>query len=60
MCTRCWLRGWSLLGLFNTISGCLFNRLLVKIVDIETQETLSWFWCKAAEYDRDNPGLDKF
>lgn len=47
---RCYLRGWTLLGLFNTVIGCVFNRVLAKIMDMETGKTLSWFWGKGTDF----------
>lgn len=40
---RCYLRGLSLLGIFNTIIGCLFNRVLVVAQDIETGRVVRWW-----------------
>ena len=47
MSNRCYLRGISFLGLFNTIVGCLFNRVLVKCVDTDMGKTVSWYWDRA-------------
>ena len=47
---RCYLRGWTPLGLFNTVVGCAINRVLVKIVDMDTGKTVSWFWDTATDY----------
>ena len=47
---RCYLRGTSLLGLFNSVVGCLFNRVLVKRVDRVTKQIVGWFWAKAADF----------
>lgn len=47
---RCYLRGPSPLGLFNTVAGCLFNRVLVRCVDQETGKTVSWYWDKATDH----------
>lgn len=41
---HCYFRGLTLLGLFNTIIACLFNRVLVRVVDSDTGETISWYW----------------
>ena len=49
-CNRCYLRGTSLLGLFNTIIGCLFNRVLVQMVDNVTHKTVGWRWDKATDW----------
>ena len=51
-CSRCYLRGLSPLGLFNTIVGCLLNRVLVKRVDRETKRIVGWFWAKAINFPR--------
>jgi len=51
-CSRCYLRGTSRLGLFNTIIGCLFNRVLVKRVDSDTKKTVGWFWDKATNWPK--------
>lgn len=44
---RCYLRGWTPLGLFNTVAGCLFNRVLVRVTELRTGETIGWQWDKA-------------
>jgi len=51
---RCYLRGTSWLGLFNTIIGCLFNRVLVRHVCCETRRTLSWSWRRAEDFPQRN------
>ncbi|GAH64752.1 unnamed protein product, partial [marine sediment metagenome] len=50
--SRCYLRGTSWLGLFNTVIGCLFNRVLVRRVDDQTKETVGWFWDKATKWPK--------
>ena len=50
MSNRCYLRGTTLLGLFNTVIGCLFDRVLVRTVNSETRKTVSWGWGKAHEF----------
>ena len=52
-CDRCYLRGLSLLGLFNTVVGCLLNRVLVKKVDHLTKKTVGWFWAEATDFPRE-------
>ncbi len=52
-CNRCYLRGTSPLGLFNTIIGCLFNRVLVKKVDHLSKKTVGWFWANATDFPRE-------
>lgn len=51
-CSRCYLRGTSRLGLFNTIVGCLFNCVLARRVDTDTRETVGWFWDKATKWPK--------
>ena len=53
MSNHCYLRGTSFLGLFNTIIGCLFNRVLVKCVDTDTGKVVRRYWDRA---DRHLPG----
>jgi hypothetical protein len=50
MSKRCYLRGTSALGIFNTVIGCLFNRVLVrKVCTIcEQRCTVGWYWDKAS------------
>ena len=50
MNNRCYLRGRSLLGLFNTLIGCLFGRVLVRMVSDVTGRTIGWFWGYAASF----------
>jgi len=55
MC-RCYIRGWTPLGLFNTITGCLFNRVVVKVVHTYnrwdgTYRLNTYHWEKAEDYD---------
>jgi len=50
MSNRCYLRGLSILGLFNTIIGCLFNRVLVMRIDSDTKEFCGWFWDLATNH----------
>jgi len=47
-----WIRGKSILGLFNTITGILFNMVLVKVVDDETGKTLKYYWDKAENHPK--------
>ena len=47
---RCYKRGTSLLGWFNTIVGCLTNRVLVKRVDRDSGQIVGWFWGKATDF----------
>ena len=50
MSSRCYLRGTSLLGLFNTIIGCLFNRVLVIAKDTDTGKVVRRYWDWADEH----------
>lgn len=54
--SRCYLRGTSRLGLFNTVIGCLFNRVLVRRVDDQTKKTVGWFWDKATRWPKVKKG----
>lgn len=47
---RCYLRGLTPLGLFNTVWGCLFNRVLVKVRDAKTNATVKWHWDTATSW----------
>lgn len=50
MSNRCYLRGWTWLGLLNTVMGCLFNRVLVRCIDEDTGRTVRWFWDTATNH----------
>lgn len=50
MGNRCYLRGLSPLGLLNTLFGCLFNRVLVRHIDVDTGKTVYWSWRKATDF----------
>lgn len=50
MCNRCYLRGLTPLGLINTLIGCLFNRVIVHVTDLDTGKTLRWSWAKATDF----------
>ena len=50
MKTRYYIRGLTPLGIFNTIIGCLFNRVLVRKVDNTTRKTVGWFIDKATNH----------
>ncbi len=47
---RCYLRGWTPLGLFNSLVGCLFNRVLVKVEDSRTGRTVRRYWDRASAH----------
>lgn len=51
---RCYLRGWTPLGLLNTVIGCLFNRVLVRHIDTETGKTVNWSMGVATDYPPDS------
>jgi len=51
-CQRCYLRGLTALGLFNTVTGCLFNRVLVRRRDIATGSTVGWLWAPGTSFPR--------
>jgi len=46
-CNRCYLRGWTILGLLNTIVGCIFNKVLVIAKDSDTHKIVHWYWDRA-------------
>jgi len=50
MSNRCYLRGTSLLGIFNTIIGCLFNRVLVVAKDTDTGKVVRRYWDRAGAH----------
>ena len=56
MSNRYYLRGTSLFGLFNTIAGCLFNRVLVIARDANTGKIVWRYWDRA---DRHLPAEEK-
>lgn len=49
---RCYLRGTTLLGLFNTIIACLFNRVLVRHTCACCNRTLYWSVQRAGSFPR--------
>ncbi len=53
MNNRCYIRGLTLLGLFNTVIGCLFNRVLVRMIDTDTRLTVRWYWDKADCHEKE-------
>ena len=62
MSNRCYLRGTSLLGLFNTVIGCLFNRVLVRELYYVDEYTISddppkycWYFDKATNWPKQEP-----
>ena len=53
MNNRCYLRGTTKLGIFNTIIGCLFNRVLVRVRDLDSGGIEAHFWDKATNWPPD-------
>lgn len=47
---RCYLRGLTPLGIFNTIIGCLFNIILARHTDMDTGEFVKWSWETATDF----------
>jgi hypothetical protein len=50
MGNRCYLRGWTALGLFNTIIGCFLGRVLVRIKNLDTGRIIAWRWDRADQH----------
>ena len=46
---RCYLRGFTPLAIFNTVCGCLFGQVLVRVVDTDTR-TIRWYWDVAVKH----------
>ena len=51
--SRCYIRGLTVLGIINTILGCLINRVLVRCVDSDTGQTVRWIWDKATDHPQE-------
>jgi len=49
---RCYLRGLTPLGIFNTVCGCLFGQVLVR-VDTDTGKTVRWYWDAAVKHPQE-------
>jgi len=49
-CSRCYLRGTSVLGLLNTLLGCVFGIVLVKMVDTRSGTVIRWYLDKATRH----------
>jgi len=47
---QCYLRGWSLLGLLNTLLGCVFAVVLIRHRDSTSHRTVRWSWGKASDW----------
>lgn len=47
---RFYIRGTACLSLFNTATGVLFNRVLVKHIDEITKKTIKWCIRKATDF----------
>lgn len=52
---RCYWRGSSLLGIFNSICGCLFNRVLVRERSLGTGKIIRSYWGVADHYPPEDP-----
>lgn len=50
---RFWIRGWTPLGLFNSLAACLTGRVLVRLVSRE--RTVGWRWQRAEDFPRPTP-----
>ena len=46
----CYLRGLTPLGIFNTVCGCLFGQVLVRVVDTDTGRMVRWYWDAAVKH----------
>ena len=55
--SRCYLRGTSRLGRFNTVLGCFINRVLIRVTDNKTGETVRWRWGKATDFPPHDSGV---
>jgi len=49
---RFWIRGWTWLGLLNTVLACLCARVVWREVDTETGETIRWGISNASKWPR--------
>jgi len=49
-CGRCYLRGFTLLGIFNTVCGCLFGQVLVRVIDTDTGKVVRRYWDAAVKH----------
>jgi hypothetical protein len=56
---RCYLRGLTPLGLLNTVLGCLFNRVIVRVTDTTTGSTLRLVWGKATDHPQSRSVQDR-
>ena len=56
---RCYLRGTSVLGLFNTVVGCIVNRVLVRVSDADTKKTVAWRWDRATDHPPEHVEQDE-
>jgi len=55
MTERCYLRGTTPLGLFNTVVGCLVGIVLVRHRDDQTKRTVRWSWKPASDFPKAPP-----
>jgi hypothetical protein len=53
MNNRFYLRGTTPLGLFNTLLGAFFNRVLVRCRDVGSGKTIGWKWARADSFPRE-------
>ena len=47
---RCYLRGLTPLGIFNTVCGCLFGQVLVRVMDTDTGKVVRRYWDAAVKH----------
>ena len=53
MSDRCYIRGLTWIGLLNTLTGILFNRVLVRHRDSVTHKTVRWSIANATGFPPD-------
>jgi hypothetical protein len=46
---RFYFRGWTWMGVINTVTACAANRVLVRRLD-QDGKTLGWFWSKGTAF----------
>ena len=47
---RFYVHSMTSLGLFNTVTATLFNRVLVRMTDLETGRAVKYFWDSASNH----------
>ena len=47
-----WIRGWTPLGLLNTVAAAVAGRVLVRYEDTETRQFMAWQWENAKDHPR--------